>query len=72
MLSREAKSSNAKKRTRTSINIDHMATNKLFVHDYFALDYLYDQKKFKECFHISRNIFLHIARDLTNSYEFFN
>nr|KAJ0208657.1 hypothetical protein LSAT_V11C400194090 [Lactuca sativa] len=35
------------------------------------LDSLYDLSKFEDHFRISRNVFLRIARDLENNYEFF-
>ena len=46
-------------------------THELLVHDYFSHDSLYDLLKFEDRFRISRNLFLRIARDLANNYEFF-
>ncbi|XP_052626641.1 uncharacterized protein LOC111918978 [Lactuca sativa] len=63
--------SNVEKKRRKSINQDREAANELLVHDYFNLDSLYDLSKFEDHFRISRNLFLRIARDLENNYEFF-
>nr|KAJ0222118.1 hypothetical protein LSAT_V11C200099480 [Lactuca sativa] len=70
-LRQRGESSNDEKKRRILINRDRIATHELLVHDYFGPDSLYDLSKLEERFRISRNLFLRIARDLENNYEFF-
>ncbi|KAL7611052.1 hypothetical protein Lser_V15G12644 [Lactuca serriola] len=70
-VQQRGESTNTEKRRRISIVRDRMAAHELLVHDYFAPDSLYDLSKFEDWFRISRNLFLRIARDLENNYEFF-
>nr|KAJ0206944.1 hypothetical protein LSAT_V11C500245990 [Lactuca sativa] len=70
MVRERGESSNNEKKHRKWINRDREAANDILVCDYFAYDSLYDISKFEERFHISRNLFLCIARDFEHNYEF--
>ncbi|MFS7976713.1 hypothetical protein Hanom_Chr10g00895641 [Helianthus anomalus] len=46
--------------------------NDLLVSDYFSPQPTYDEKMFRRRFHISKNLFLRIPKDLEDNYGFFS